>query len=130
VDDEEKETVDFPQEEIRDDDILSGRGGISNHHVDNTKRFRQIVADMKENNRKTGVKTDKTALSKGIVQYVYTNGGWRLVKKGEGQVGWRTMTMAEARKKTSQALRETKKLKWVLSSTQESDPTQQQGKYA
>jgi hypothetical protein len=83
VDDNEEETVDFPQEEICDNGILSGRGGIlSNHHVDN-KRFCQIVADMKENNRQTGVKTDKTALSKGIVQYVHINGGRLLVKKGD-----------------------------------------------
>ena len=124
VEDEEVETVDVPEKEIRPDDILGGRGGLSNHHVGN-KRFRQIVADMKENYRQTGVKTDKTALSKGIVQYVHIKGGRFLIKKGEGQVGWTTMTTAEARKKTSQALRETKELKWVLSSTQDPDPTQE-----
>ena len=65
VDDNEEGTVDVPQEETRDDEILSGHGGLSNHYVRN-KRFRQIVADiMKENNRRMGgKKTVKTTSPK------------------------------------------------------------------
>jgi hypothetical protein len=91
VDDNEEETVDVLQEEIRDDEISSGHGGLSNHHVRN-KRFRQIVADiMKENKRRMGVKkTVKTTLSKDIIQCVYFKGRRFLIKKGEGHVGWRS----------------------------------------
>jgi hypothetical protein len=101
-------------DEIKDVDILSGRGGKSNHHAGN-KRFRQVVSEMKMMYRSTGQKTDKTALSKGIVEYVHNYGGRFLVQDGEGNDRrWREMTKAEARRKTSQALRETKVLKWTL----------------
>jgi hypothetical protein len=98
--------------DIREWDILSGRGGKSNHHKGN-KRFRQVVAEMKAKYKTTDAKTDKTALSKAIVEYVNGYGG-RFLKKDAGQSAYRVMTKAEARKKTSQALRETKELKWKL----------------
>jgi hypothetical protein len=102
------------EEDIRDADILSGRGGKSNHHVGN-KRFRQVVSEMKSMYRSTGQKTDKTALSKGIVEYVHSYGGRFLIQKKVGNDReWHLMSKAEARKKTSQALRETKVLKWTL----------------
>ncbi|KAI2498673.1 hypothetical protein MHU86_15795 [Fragilaria crotonensis] len=112
------------EEDICDDDILGGRGGLSNHHVGN-KRFRKIVADMKDMYRETGVKTDKTALSRAIVEYVHKKGGRFLIKikTTEGQASWRVMSTAESRKKTSQALRETKELKWTLSASE--SPTQE-----
>ena len=114
VEDVDADVIDVREDDIRDDDILGGRGGLSNHHVGN-KRFRKIVADMKEMYRETGVKTDKTALSRAIVAFVDSKGGRFLIKKANGKGGWRVMTSAEARKKTSQALRETKELKWTLS---------------
>ena len=117
VNDAEEETVDVLEEDIRDDDILGGRGGLSNHHVGN-KWFRQIVAKMKSMYRGTGAKTDKTALSRAIVEYVHAKKGRFLIRKPVGQDGWRTMTTKEARKKTSQALRETKALKWTLPTTE------------
>jgi len=94
-------------------DILSGRGGKSNHHPGN-KRFRQVVDEMKNKYRTTNVKTDKTALSKAIVDYVESYGGRFLTKKNAKDGHYRVMTKAESRKKTSQALRETKELKWKL----------------
>ncbi|KAI2498689.1 hypothetical protein MHU86_15811 [Fragilaria crotonensis] len=101
------------EEDIRDDDILGGRGGRTNNHEGN-KRFRKIVADMKGTYRETGVKTDKTALSRGIVEYVHTKGGRFLIETTNDQVDWRVMTKEESRKKTSQALRETKEIKWTI----------------
>jgi hypothetical protein len=106
----ENSTVEI--KDIREWDILSGRGGKSNHHSGN-KRFRQVVAEMKAKYKTTDTKTDKTALSKAIVEYVNGYGG-RFLKKDAGQSDYRVMTKAEARKKTSQALRETKELKWKL----------------
>lgn len=95
------------EEDIRDDDVLKGRGGRSIRHVGN-KRFRKIIEDMKEMYQKMSDKTDKTALSRAIVEYVHAKGGRFLIKETNGQVGWTVMTKAESRKKTSQALRETK----------------------
>ena len=70
------------------------------------KRFRKIVADMKDMYRETGVKTDKTALYRAIVEYVHKKGGRFLIKNKDGPAGWRFMTKEETQKKTSQALRE------------------------
>jgi hypothetical protein len=106
----ETETVE--DKHIREWDVLSGRGGKSNHHPGN-KRFRQVVDEMKAKYRITNAKTDKTALSKAIVDYVHGYGG-RFLKQDESGGKYRVMTTMEARKKTSQALRETKELKWKL----------------
>jgi hypothetical protein len=104
-------------DEITDADILSGRGGKSNHHVGN-KRFRHLVSEMKAMYRSSGQKTDKTALSRGIIEYVHSYGGRFLIQDGTANDRqWRVMTTIEARKKTSQALRETKVLKWTLESS-------------
>jgi hypothetical protein len=101
-------------DEITDADILSGRGGKSNHHVGN-KRFRHLVSEMKTMYRSAGQKTDKTALSQGIIAYVHSYGGRFLIQdRTSNDPKWRVMTTLEARKKTSQALRETKALKWTL----------------
>ena len=100
--------------DITDTDILSGRGGKSNHHIGN-KRFRHLVTEMKTMYRNTGQKTDKTALSRGIIAYVHNYGGRFLIQDRTGNDRqWRVMTTIEARRKTSQALRETKVLKWTL----------------
>lgn len=107
------EAEQVPDASAKEWDILSGRGGKSNHHPGN-KRFRQVVDEMKNKYRTTNVKTDKTALSKAIVDYVESYGGRFLTKKNAKGGHYRVMTKAESRKKTSQALRETKELKWKL----------------
>mmetsp|Transcript_951 Transcript_951/g.1177 ORF Transcript_951/g.1177 Transcript_951/m.1177 type:complete len:325 (+) Transcript_951:173-1147(+) len=114
-----KETVlpdQVSDDAIQEWDILSGRGGKSNHHPGN-KRFRQVVDEMKSKYRTTNVKTDKTALSKAIVDYVEGYGGRFLTRKNGKPGHYRIMAKAESRKKTSQALRETKELKWKLNSS-------------
>jgi hypothetical protein len=109
---DDKAVVEVMDKDVMEFDILSGRGGKSNHHPGN-KRFRQIVAEMKSKYRTTGDKEDKTALSRAIVKYILEMGG-RFLKKKTGRHFWTVMTINEARKKTSQALRETKELKWTL----------------
>lgn len=96
--------------EVHDNDILSERGGRANHHYGN-KRYRKVVSDMKAQYRGIEAKTAKTDLSRTIVAYVKNYGG-RFLKKGKDGRRY-VMTDAEARKKTSQALRETKQLKWT-----------------
>lgn len=92
--------------------ILAGRGGRSNRHPGN-KRYRQVVAEMKIMYRGTKAKAIKTDLSRAIVKYVFGYGG-RFVKKDEETGSYYVLSPGEARKKTSQALRETKELKWTL----------------
>lgn len=91
-------------------DILSERGGKANHH-DGNKRYRKVVTEMKSQYRGIATKQDKTQLSRTIVAYVSNYGGRFLKKDKNGR--YFEMTPAEARKKTSQALRETKQLKWT-----------------
>ena len=92
-------------------DILSERGGKANHH-DGNKRYRKVVTEMKSQYRGIAAKQDKTQLSRSIVAYVGNYGG-RFLKKDTKTGRYYEMTPAEARKKTSQALRETKQLKWT-----------------
>jgi hypothetical protein len=99
-------------DEIQEWDVLCGRGGRSNHHPGN-KRYRHVVSEMKLMYRGTEAKNLKTDLSKAIVEHVCLYGG-RFIKKDESVGRYYVLTKAEARKKTSQALRETKELKWTF----------------
>jgi hypothetical protein len=93
------------------DDVLCGRGGRSNHHVGN-KRYRLVVAKMKYMYQKCEAKTMKTDLSRAIVKHC-TSYGARFLKLDESNGKYYILSKGEARKKTSQALREAKVLKWV-----------------
>jgi hypothetical protein len=92
-------------------DILCGRGGRSNHHEGN-KRYRQVVGEMKASYRTVGSKSAKTDLSRAIVEHVQSYGG-RFVKLDKGTGKFVVLPPSEARKKTSQALREAKDVKWT-----------------
>merc|ERR1712151_732774 len=98
-------------DQIFDSDVLCGRGGKSNHHPGN-KRYRQVVSEMKMTYQKTEGKLKKTDLSLAIVDYVYNYGG-RFIKKDAAKNQYFILTRGEARRKTSQALREQKEIKWT-----------------
>lgn len=68
---------------------------------------------MKRAYRKTDTKSQKTDLARAIVEHVVNYGG-RFVKHDAAAGRHYLLTKAEARKKTSQALRETKELKWTM----------------
>ena len=102
----------FYIDKIHDLDVISGRGGLSNHHPGN-KKFRQVVQEMKVAYRQTETKTLKTDLSRAIVEHICSHGGRFVKKETDGTGRYYVLTKAEARKKTSQALRETKELKWA-----------------
>lgn len=95
--------------ELSEVDVLCGRGGRSNHHPGN-KRYRQVISEMKASYRNIGSKSAKTDLSRAIVDHVFKYGG-RFMKIEKGDLF--VLTPAEARKKTSQALREAKDIKWT-----------------
>jgi hypothetical protein len=61
-------------ETIRDTDVLSGRGGKSNHHTGN-KKYRQSILEMKINYCNIQSKAEKTGISKHIVAGVLNYGG-------------------------------------------------------
>lgn len=67
---------------------------------------------MKAMYRTTEAKAVKTDLSRAIVDHVCNYGG-RFIKRDEKTGRYHMLSKAEARKKTSQALRETKVLKWT-----------------
>lgn len=96
---------------VSNDDVLCGRGGRSNHHVGN-KKYRLVVAKMKYMYQKCAAKTMKTDLSRAIVKHC-TSYGARFLKLDEANGKYYILSKGEARKKTSQALREAKILKWV-----------------
>jgi hypothetical protein len=101
----------FYIDSISANDVLCGRGGRSNHHTGN-KRYRQVVGHMKYAYQQCPAKTLKTDLSRAIVEHCCSYGA-RFVKQDEAAGKYYVLTKAEARKKTSQALRETKAIKWI-----------------
>jgi hypothetical protein len=100
-------------EVIGDWDVLCGRGGESNNFVGN-KKYRRVVNERKEAYRSIPLKQRKakTAFVRSIVQHVNNCGG-RFVDLDDKSGRYYVVTMEKARKKTSQALRETKELKWL-----------------
>lgn len=96
---------------VFDVDVLCGRGGKSNHHPGN-KRYREVISRMKSGYRQIGNKTAKTDLSRAIVDHVYQYGG-RFLRYDKDTNKYIVLTPSEARKKTSQALREAKDVKWI-----------------
>jgi len=91
-------------DKVRDSDILCGRGGLSNHHSGN-RRYRQVVNEMSITYKNTEQKLKKTNLSGNIVDFVYKYGG-RFIKKDTSTGKYYLLTKVEARRKTSQALRQ------------------------
>lgn len=98
-------------DEITELDILCGRGGRSNHWPGN-KRYRRVISDMKAAYKSSEGRKGKTGLSRTIVEHVLGYGG-RFVREEDESGRYYVLTKAEARVKTSQALREGKDLKWT-----------------
>jgi hypothetical protein len=96
--------------DIKNLDILSERGGKGNHHPGNDK-YLKIVSE-NESTYKVAATKAKTEIAKFIVTQVEGYGGRFLKKDGADKDGrYFVMTEKEARKKTSQALRDEKKRK-------------------
>jgi len=88
---------------IGHNDVLCGRGGLTNNHVGN-KRFRKIVAEYQKEYLEAR-KKEKTLIARQIVARIKAEGG-RFLKKDEGSRTWIQVTDKKATGKTSQALRE------------------------
>eukprot|EP00537_Pseudo-nitzschia_pungens_P005472 CAMPEP_0172362618 /NCGR_PEP_ID=MMETSP1060-20121228/6197_1 /TAXON_ID=37318 /ORGANISM="Pseudo-nitzschia pungens, Strain cf. cingulata" /LENGTH=522 /DNA_ID=CAMNT_0013085169 /DNA_START=374 /DNA_END=1942 /DNA_ORIENTATION=+ len=103
----------LPGETVGNWDVLCGRGGESNNFIGN-KRYRKLIGERKADYRKIDVKQRKlkTNFVRDIVQHIKNRGG-RFIDVGPGG-NYYVVTDEKARKKTSQALRETKELKWLV----------------
>jgi len=96
-------------DQFTDDDVLLGRGGLTNHHPGNI-RFRKEADKLKAWYYNVS-KIEKYPYSKHLVQLVHSYGG-RFLQKEQGTKSperWYEVEEERARKKASQALRENKK---------------------
>lgn len=84
-------------------DVLSGRGGETNHHAGNIQ-YRQLVK-MCQPAYIAAKRRDKPKIAASIVRVVRRLGG-RFLKKDTKSLSWKDVGNTKAREKTSQALRE------------------------
>lgn len=89
-----------------DKDVLLGRGGMTNNHAGN-KRYREEVQKLKPWYQSLDTKQQKKELSQLMVDYVRDYGG-RFLQKDNITQQWVEASPQAARKKASQALRESK----------------------
>lgn len=83
-------------------DVLCGRGGLSNHHPGN-RLFRRLIQANKSIHQRLTSTSQKQNLYKSIIVSIHSIGG-RFVRKEDGE--WIEITCIEATAKVSQALRE------------------------
>lgn len=84
-------------------DVLSGRGGETNHHAGNIQ-YRQLVK-ICQPAYIAAKRRDKPKIAASIVRVVRRLGG-RFLKKDTKSLSWKDVGNTKAREKTSQALRE------------------------
>lgn len=93
---------------VTDNDVLLGRGGMTNKHPGNEK-FRKLVKEAIPMYMDCTTKADKKNISELVVQDIKDRGG-RFLKDASGNTKsphiWIVVNQEEARKKASQALRE------------------------
>ena len=87
-------------------DVLLGRGGLTNNHIGNIK-YREEVEKVKPMYFSCMTKSEKKEVSELLVAYVQDYGG-RFLEKDPDTGEWVLASDRAARKKASQALRETK----------------------
>lgn len=92
-----------------DEDVLLGRGGLTNHHPGN-KRYRKEASKLKAKYMKC-TKKQKTGVSEQLVKRVKSWGGRFLIREKNGV--YYEASKDKARKKASQALREYRSLKSI-----------------
>ena len=89
--------------EVNPNDVLCGRGGLTNSHVGN-KKFRYIVAEHQLEYLKAK-KNEKRNIAREVVSRIRQNGG-RFLQRSSGSKVWSVASDKRAILKTSQALRE------------------------
>merc|ERR1712195_181331 len=90
--------------EINPNDVLCGRGGLTNSHVGN-QSFRCVVAEY-QLEYLTARKSEKKGIAQKIVARIKENGGQFLQRSVNNSDNWSISSDKRAVEKTSQALRE------------------------
>ncbi|VEU42344.1 unnamed protein product [Pseudo-nitzschia multistriata] len=89
--------------EINPNDVLCGRGGLTNSNIGN-KRFRSVVAKYQQEYLHAR-KNDKKLIARRIITEIKENDGRFLQRSSDPSI-WSEISMKKALEKTSQALRE------------------------
>jgi hypothetical protein len=76
--DELKDGILVRSDEVQNIDVLSGRGGKSNHHIGN-KVFRHLITEIRPAYRSSLTRTERLILSESIVKKVHDMGGGRFL---------------------------------------------------
>merc|ERR1739848_931084 len=90
-------------DKIKPNDVLCGRGGLTNSHAGN-KKFRYIVAEHQLEYLRAR-KNDKRGIAKTVVSRIREDGG-RFLQRSSDSILWTVVSEKRAIGKTSQALRE------------------------
>jgi len=86
---------------VNDQDVLLGRGGVTNTHVGNMN-YRSMVHELQDEYH-SAAKLKKADVALRVVERVYNQGG-KFLHESEGK--WVEVSKERARKKTSQLMRE------------------------
>jgi len=89
--------------EINTNDVLCGRGGLTNSHVGN-KRFRDVVSEY-QLEYLNARKSDKKGIARTVISRIRESGG-RFLQRNSNSNVWSIASEKKALEKTSQALRE------------------------
>ena len=98
-----KSTSAVATSDIKDVDVLCGRGKLSKSHVGN-KKFLEIIKSYREAYQNAPCRDDKTYLCKQIVSMIRSRGG-RILKWNDDTSEWEPQDDVVARDKVSHALR-------------------------
>jgi hypothetical protein len=93
-------------------DVISGRGGISNN-FDGNKHFRHLISLRREEYKSKKSNPEKLDVSTSVLVDIHNLGGRFLSKHKSTENEWHEIKKTDAIKKISQALRETRPLKWM-----------------
>jgi len=98
--------VPIQKHQITDNDVLFGRGGVTNNHVGN-RRYRELVRAHQQAYL-IAPKTEKAQIARKIVEIIrhHRDPPGRFLVKGEVNGTWVDVGDERSREKTSQALRE------------------------
>jgi len=101
--------------ELNENDVICGRGGATNSHIGN-QRFRHLVQEYRSRYLQA-TKTEKTCISRTIVNHIRSQNppGRFLIINKSSENRFEDIGDLQARKKTSQALREKPKSKKLFS---------------
>ena len=94
----------YIDDELRATDVISGRGGLSNHHEGN-KPYWRLVYERRPNYRASETATEKNAIAEEIVATIHSQQG-RFLQREKGTKKWFLLPKKVIIDKVKQALRD------------------------